>query len=122
MATGYVSDDVVPVSPDPPSASGGEGGQEKLPPLAPPSPARVPAVFSHLGGERSVWIVLAPHSLALPALPLRRESGEGGGAVSVRVLPRFPLGIAPVPVLESPEREIGGITSAPESDVIVPVT
>ena len=122
MATGYISDDVVAASPDPPPASGGEGARRSYPPLAPPSPARVPAVFSRLGGERSVWILLAPPTLALPALPLRRESGEGGGGVSVRVLPRFPLGIAPVPVLESAEREICGIASVPESDVIVPVT
>ena len=119
MATGYVSDDVVPASPDPPPVSGGEGARRSYPQLAPPSPARVPAVFSRLGG---VWIHLTPHSLALPALPLHRESGEGGGAVSVRVLPLFPLGIAPVPVLESAEREVRGIASAPESDVIIPMT
>ena len=100
----------------------GRGARRSYPPLAPPSPPRVPAVFSRLGGERSVWILLAPPTLALPALPLRRESGEGSGAVSVRVLPRFPLGIAPVPVLESAEREVRGITSVPENDVIVPVT
>ena len=44
--------------------------------------------------------------------------GEG----SVRVLPRFPLGIAPVPVLESAERGVRGIASVLESDVIVPAT
>ena len=109
MATGYISDDVVAAFPDPPPTSGGEGGEEKL---APPSPARVPAVFSRLGGERSVWILLAPPTLALPALPLRRESGDGSGAVSVRVLPRFPLGIAPVPVLESAERERFAVSPA----------
>ena len=87
MATGYISDDVVAASPDPPPASGGEGGQEKL---APPSPARVPAVFSRLGGERSVWILLAPPTLALPALPLRRESGEGGGRGKRSRSPSFP--------------------------------
>ena len=108
MATGYISDDDVAASPVPPPASGGEGGQEKL---APPSLDRVPAVFSHLVGERSVWILLASPTLALPALPLRRESGEGRGAVSVRVLPRFPLGIAPVPVLESAEREVRDIAT-----------
>ena len=95
MATGYVSVDVVPASPDPPPPPVGRGGSR---------------------------ILLAPHSLALPALLLRRESGEGGGTVSVRVLPLFPLGIAPVPVLESAEREDRDIASAPESDVIVPVT
>ena len=96
----------------------GKGARRSNPPLAPPSPARVPAVFSRLGGERSVWIHLAPHVLALPAPPLRRESGE----VSVRVLPLFPLCIAPVLDLESAEKEDRDIASAPESDVIVPVT
>ena len=76
LATGYVSDDAVPASPVPPPASGGEGGRRSYPALAPPSPARVPAVFSRLGGERSVWIHLAPHSLAIPALPLRREAAR----------------------------------------------
>ena len=97
MATGYVSDDVVPASPDPPPASGGEGGPGEAlnqhthththtRPLAPPSPARVPAVFSRLGGERSVWIHLAPPSLALPALPLRGGKRRGKGSRS----PSFP--------------------------------
>ena len=100
----------------------GRGARRSNPPLAPPSPARVPAVFSRLGGERSVWIHLAPHALALPAPPLRRESREGSGEVSVCVLPLFPLCIAPVLDLESAEREDRDIASAPESDVIVPVT
>ena len=69
-----------------------------------------------------MWILLAPPTLALPALPLRRESGEGSGAVSVRVLPRFPLGIAPVPVMESAEREVRDIASGLESDVTATVT
>ena len=38
MATGYISDDVVSASPVPPPTSGGEGGQEKLPPACPPIP------------------------------------------------------------------------------------
>ena len=38
MATGYISDDVVAASPVPPLASGGEGGQEKLPPRLLPHP------------------------------------------------------------------------------------
>ena len=38
MATGYVSDDVVPASPDPPPTSDGDGGQEKLPPACSPIP------------------------------------------------------------------------------------
>ena len=38
MATGYISDDVVAASPVPPPASGGEGGQEKLPPACSPIP------------------------------------------------------------------------------------
>ena len=38
MATGYISDDVVAVSPVPPPTSGGEGGQEKLPPACSPIP------------------------------------------------------------------------------------
>ena len=122
MATGYISDDVVAASPVPPPASGGEGGQEKLPPACSPSLDRVPVVFSHLVGERSVWILLAPPTLALPALPLRRESGEGSGAVSVRVLPRFPLGIAPIPVLERAEGEVRNIASGLESDVTATVT
>ena len=37
MATGYVSDDVA-ASPVPPPASGGEGGQERLPPACSPIP------------------------------------------------------------------------------------
>ena len=37
MATGYVSDDVA-ASPAPPPASGGEGGQERLPPACSPIP------------------------------------------------------------------------------------
>ena len=99
----------------------GRGARRSYPPPAPPSLARVPAVFSRLEDERSVWILLAPPMLALPALPLRRESGEGSGVVSVRILPRFPLGFAPVPVLESTEREVRGIASVLESDVTAPV-
>ena len=38
MATGYITDDVVAASPVPPPASGGEGGQEKLPPACSPIP------------------------------------------------------------------------------------
>ena len=38
MATGYISDDDVAASPVPPSTSGGEGGQEKLPPACSPIP------------------------------------------------------------------------------------
>ena len=38
MATGYISDDVVAASPVPPPTSGGEGGQEKLPPACSPIP------------------------------------------------------------------------------------
>ena len=38
MAAGYISDDVVAASPVPPPASGGEGGQEKLPPACSPIP------------------------------------------------------------------------------------
>ena len=66
-----------------------------------------------------MWTLLAPPTLALPALPLRRESGEGNGAVSVRVLPH---GIAPVPVLESAEVEVRVIASSLESDVTATVT
>ena len=66
-----------------------------------------------------MWTLLAPPTLAFPALPLRRESGEGSGAVSVRVLP---YGIAPVPVLESAEVEVRVIASSLESDVTATVT
>ena len=38
MATGYISDDVVPASSGPPPASGGEGGQEKQSPACSPIP------------------------------------------------------------------------------------
>ena len=79
----------------------GRGARRSYPLLAPPSPAQVPAVFSRLGGERSVWILLAPHSLALLTLPLRGGRRRG----KRRVLPLFPLGIAAVLVLASAERE-----------------
>ena len=115
---GYVSDVVVPASPDPPPASGGEGGQEKLPPACSPIPG--PSSSRLLSpGRREKHLDPSGSSLAGPP---RSPSAEGGGAVSVRVLPRFPLGIAPVPVLESAEREVRDIARAPESDVIVPVT
>ena len=66
-----------------------------------------------------MWTLLAPPTLAFPALPLRRESGEGSGAVSVRVLPH---GIAPVPVLESAEVEVRDIASGLESAMTATVT
>ena len=54
--------------------------------------------------------------------PPRFPSTEGSGAVSVRVLPHFPLGIAPVPVLVSAKREVRDIASSLESDVTATVT
>ena len=66
-----------------------------------------------------MWTLQAPPTLALPALPLQRESEEGSGAVSVRVLPH---GIAPVPLLESAEVEVRVIASSLESDVTATVT
>ena len=118
MATGYISDDVVAASPVPPPASGGEGGQEKLSPclLPHPRPEFQPSSLAWEAREAfgSFWLLPRWPS---PLSPLRRESGT----VSVCILPRFPLGIAPVPVLESTEREVRGIASVLESDMTAPV-
>ena len=118
MATGCVSDDVA-ASPVPPPASGGEGGQERLPPAYSPIPGlsstRLPSPIKR--GKR-VDTSGSAHSGPL-ALPLRRESEEGSGAVSVFVLP---LGIAPAPLLENVEVEIRVLASGLESDETATVT
>ena len=118
MATGYVSDDVA-ASPVPPPASGGEGGQERLPPACSPIPGlsstRLPSPIKRV---KRVDTSGSAHS-GPSRSPSTRESGEGSGAVSVFVLPH---GIAPAPLLESVEVEVRVFASSLESDVTATVT
>ena len=90
MATGYVSDDVVPASsPDPPPASGGEGGQERLPPACSPIPG--PSSSRLLSpGRREKRLDPSGSSLAgLPRSPsAERERGRWQGKRSRS--PSFP--------------------------------
>ena len=52
------------------------GARRSYPPLAPPSPNRVPAVFSHPVGERSVWILHGSSHAGPPCSPsTERERG-----------------------------------------------
>ena len=114
MATGCVSDDVA-ASPVPPPASGGEGGQERLPPACSPIPGlsstRLPSPIKRV---KSVDTSGSAHSG-----PSRSPSTEGSGAVSVFVLP---LCIAPAPLLESVEVEVRVLASSLESDETATVT
>ena len=80
MATGCVSDDVA-ASPVPPPASGGEGGQERLPPRLLPHPWTefYSASFSHQESEacRHFWLrPLWPFSLSLYGERARREAAR----------------------------------------------
>ena len=97
---------------------GGEPG-EAIPRLFPhPRPEFQPSSLTWEAREAfvSIWLLTR-----WPSSPLSL-CGEGGGEVSVRALPLLPLCIAPVLDLETAEREDRDIASAPESDVIVPVT
>ena len=77
MATGYVSDDVVPASPDPPPTSGGEGGQEKLPPACSPIPG--PSSSRLLSpGRREKHLDPSGSSLAGPPRSPYAERERGG--------------------------------------------
>ena len=81
MATGYVSDDNVPASPDPPPTSGGEGGQEKLPPrlLPHPRPEFQPSSLAWEAREAigSIWLLTRwPSPLSLCGERAGREAAR----------------------------------------------
>ena len=77
MATGYISDDVVAASPDPPPASGGEGGQEKLHPTC----STIPGPSSSrllLPGRREKHLDLSGSSHVGPPRSPSAERERGG--------------------------------------------
>ena len=77
MATGYVSDDVVPASPDLPPTSGEEGGQERLPPACSPIPG--PSSNRLLSpGRREKRLDPSGSSLAGPPRSPSAERERGG--------------------------------------------
>ena len=89
MATGYISDDVA-ASPVPPPASGGEGGQEKLPPACSPIPG---PSSSHLlsPGRREKRVDLSGSSHAAPPHSPSTERERGGKRRGKRLRsPLFP--------------------------------
>ena len=90
MATGYVSDDDDPASPDPPPTSGGEGDQEKLPPAC--SPISGPSSSRLLSpGRREKCLDPSGSSLAGPPRSPSAEREQGGRRRGKRLRsPLFP--------------------------------